>query len=194
MTIENNTISTVRWAAIGLRGKESTGGRILNNILCDAERAVVDGDCDFSSARPAIEHNLTFRTAPLGIAGEEHRRQGPALRRSGEAELPAAEGQPRHRRRGGTGRRSGPWNIPTCTIVDPRHPAAADEPGWGYPAVPLATLARACELAEPGETIVLRGGRLSRDAAAPARRRDGARHAGREGHDQRGGPDRGLET
>ena len=42
--------------------------------------------------------------------------------------------------------------------VDPRHPAAADEPVWGYPAVPLASLAKACAVAESGETIVLRGG------------------------------------
>jgi hypothetical protein len=43
-------------------------------------------------------------------------------------------------------------------FVDPRHPAATDEPGWGYPGVPLASLAKACALAKPGETIVLRGG------------------------------------
>jgi hypothetical protein len=42
--------------------------------------------------------------------------------------------------------------------VDPRHPAASDEPGWGYPAVPLASLTRACAIAQPGETIILRGG------------------------------------
>ena len=40
VTIENCTISTVNWATIGLRGKESTNGQIRNNILCDAERAV----------------------------------------------------------------------------------------------------------------------------------------------------------
>ena len=48
VTIENNTISTVNWSAIGLRGKESTNGQIRNNILCDAQRAVVDGDETFS--------------------------------------------------------------------------------------------------------------------------------------------------
>jgi len=42
VTIENCTISTVNWAAIGLRGQESTGGLIRNNILCEAERAVDD--------------------------------------------------------------------------------------------------------------------------------------------------------
>jgi hypothetical protein len=50
--------------------------------------------------------------------------------------------------------------------VDPRHPAAADEPAWGYPAVPLATLAKACATCEPGETIVLRGG-VYREVLAP---------------------------
>ena len=65
VTIENCTISTVNWAAIGLRGKESTGGLIRNNILCEAERAVVDGDEVFSAANPVMAYNLTFKTAPL---------------------------------------------------------------------------------------------------------------------------------
>jgi hypothetical protein len=47
---------------------------------------------------------------------------------------------------------------PNVYYVDPRHPAATDEPGWGYPSVPLASLRKACALAKPGETIVLRGG------------------------------------
>ncbi|HUT92824.1 MAG TPA: hypothetical protein VMY37_25245, partial [Thermoguttaceae bacterium] len=42
--------------------------------------------------------------------------------------------------------------------VDPRHPAAADEPAWGYPGVPLTTLAKAMQVARAGETVVLRGG------------------------------------
>ena len=52
----------------------------------------------------------------------------------------------------------GALEYPNVYYVDPRHPAAADEPAWGYPAVPLASLAKACAVAEPGETIVLRGG------------------------------------
>jgi hypothetical protein len=48
--------------------------------------------------------------------------------------------------------------FPNVYYVDPRHPAASDDLAWGYPAVPLATLAKACELAKSGETIVLRGG------------------------------------
>ena len=55
---------------------------------------------------------------------------------------------------------------PNVYYVDPRHPAAADEPAWGYPGVPLATLAKACETARPGETIILRGG-IYREVLAP---------------------------
>ena len=60
----------------------------------------------------------------------------------------------------------GALEYPNVYYVDPRHPAATDEPGWGYPGVPLASLARACALAEPGETIVLRGG-VYREAVRP---------------------------
>lgn len=50
--------------------------------------------------------------------------------------------------------------------MDPRHPAATDEPAWGYPGVPLASLTRACEIAQPGETIILRSG-VYREVLAP---------------------------
>ena len=52
----------------------------------------------------------------------------------------------------------GALEYPNVYYVDPRHPAAADEPAWGYPGVPLATLAKAMEVAQAGETVVLRGG------------------------------------
>jgi hypothetical protein len=60
----------------------------------------------------------------------------------------------------------GALEYPNVYYVDPRHPAASDEPAWGYPAVPLATLAKACAIAQPGETIVLRGG-VYREVLAP---------------------------
>ena len=156
VTIENNTISTVRWAAIGLRGKESTNGQIRDNILCDAERAVVDGDEAFSAANPVVEYNLTFKTWPAhggkNINGKDPLFVDPARRnfrlRKGSPAIGAGE----------AGVTLGALDNPNVYYVDPRHPAATDEPAWGYPAVPLATLAKACELAQPGETIVLRGG------------------------------------
>ncbi len=60
----------------------------------------------------------------------------------------------------------GALEYPNVYYVDPRHPAAADEPAWGYPAVPLASLAKACAIAQPGETILLRGG-VYREVLAP---------------------------
>ena len=62
VTIENNTFAGIIWCGVGLRGKESTNGQILNNIFCDVDRAVIDGDKDFTPAKPLIEYNLTFKT------------------------------------------------------------------------------------------------------------------------------------
>ena len=70
VTIENNTFAGITWFGVGLRGKESTNGQIRNNIICDVQRAVIDGDRDFTPARPVVEYNLTFKTAPL--AGEKN--------------------------------------------------------------------------------------------------------------------------
>jgi hypothetical protein len=155
VTIENCTISTVNWAAIGLRGKESTGGLIRNNILCEAERAV-DDRMDFSASNPLIEYNLTFKTAPLeggsNINGKDPLLVDPQKRdfrlRKDSPAIGAGKG----------GVTIGALEYPNVYYVDPRHPAAADEPAWGYPAVPLASLAKACAVAQPGETILLRGG------------------------------------
>ena len=52
---------------VGLRGKESTNGQIRNNLFYDAQRAVLDGDRDFTPAKPVVEYNLAFKTAPLGL-------------------------------------------------------------------------------------------------------------------------------
>lgn len=162
--IANNTISGVRWATIGLRGKESTNGQIKNNILCHAERAVIHGDADFTSADPAIEYNLTFATSaalgPSNLNGKDPLFMDAGNRnfrlRSGSPAIAAGRG-------GGT---LGALEYPNVYYVDPRHPAATDDPAWGYPAVPLATLSKACAVALPGETVVLRGG-VYRDMLRP---------------------------
>jgi hypothetical protein len=60
----------------------------------------------------------------------------------------------------------GALEYPNVYYVDPRHPGACDDPAWGYPGVPLASLTKACAIAQPGETIILRGG-VYREVLAP---------------------------
>jgi hypothetical protein len=163
VTIENCTISMVAWATIGLRGKESTGGLIRNNILCEAERAV-DDRMDFTPANPVVEYNLTFKTAPL--AGETNiNGKDPLFVDPQNRDFRLRQGSPAV----GAGRSGvtiGALEYPNVYYVDPRHPGASDEPAWGYPGVPLASLTRACAIAQPGETIILRGG-VYREVLAP---------------------------
>ena len=155
VTIENCTISTVNWACIGLRGKESTNGQIRNNILCDAQRAV-DDRMDFTPANPVMEYNLTYKTWALAGATNINGKN-PLFADPQQRNFRLKKGSPAIGA-GKDGVTVGALEYPNVYYVDPRHPAAVDEPAWGYPAVPLASLAKACAIAQPGETIVLRGG------------------------------------
>ena len=164
VTIENNTFAGITWFGVGLRGKESTNGQIRNNIICDVKRAVLESEKDFTPARPVIEYNLTFKTAPIAakknLNGKDPlfvdaEKRGFRLRKGSPA-IGAGKG----------GVMIGALEYPNVYTVDPRHPAAADEPAWGYPAVPLKTLAKACAIARPAETIVLRAG-VYREVLAP---------------------------
>jgi len=168
VTIENNTFAGIVWAGVGLRGKESTNGQIRNNIFSDMDRAVIDGDKDFTPAKPVIEYNLTFlKTKDWPLAGETHiNNKDPMLVAAEKRDFRLKKGSPAVGA-GKGGVTIGALEYPNVYFVDPRHPAAADEPAWGYPGVPLASPAKACAIAQPGETIMLRGG-VYRETLRPA--------------------------
>jgi hypothetical protein len=119
---------------------------------------------DFTPANPLIEYNLTFKTAP--VSGEHNLNgQDPLFVDGPKRNFRLQKGSPAIGA-GKDGVTIGALEYPNVYYVDPRHPAASDDPAWGYPAVPLASLAKACALAEPGETILLRGG-IYREALRP---------------------------
>jgi hypothetical protein len=166
VTIENNTFAGINWCGVGLRGKESSNGRIRKNLFYDMQQAVLDGTKDdFTAANPVVEYNLAFKIAPLAMDTNLNGK---------DPLLVDAEKRDFRLRKGSPAIGAGKGGVTICALeypnvyyVDPRHPAAADEPAWGYPGVPLATLAKACAIARPGETIVLRGG-VYREVLAPA--------------------------
>jgi hypothetical protein len=110
---------------------------------------------DFTPASPIVEYNLTFQTAPLAgaanINGKDPLFVDPQKRNFRLSKGSPAIGM------GMGGATLGALEYPNVYFVDPRHPGASDEPAWGYPGVPLASLVKACAIAQPGETIVLRG-------------------------------------
>ena len=154
VTIENNTISTVTWAAIGLRGQESTNGQIRNNILCESNGPWSTATA-ISAARPLVEYNLTFKTAPLA-GRDKHDGKDPLFVDPGTRDFRLRQGSPAVGA-GKGGVRSGPWTILTSitSILVTRRPRtnragairACRWRAWPGPATAAA-----------GRDIVLRGG------------------------------------
>jgi glutathione peroxidase len=156
VTIENNTFASIVWFGAGLRGKNATNGRIAGNLFYDISAAVNDKGRP-ETGGPVIERNLAFKVGEP-LKGETNiNGQDPLFVDATNRNFRLRPGSPAIAS-GADQTTLGALAWPNAWYVDPRHPAAADLPAWGYPAVPLATVSRALDVAEPGETIVLRGG------------------------------------
>jgi len=165
VTIENNTFAGITWYGAWVRGKESTNAQVRNNIFADVETSFTDRDRGWpEGSNPVLEFNLTFQARPA--AGDKNfNGKDPLFAAADKRDFRLRAGSPAIKA-GKGGVTIGALEYPNVYYVDPRHPAAVDEPAWGYPAVPLASLAKACAIAQPGETIVLRGG-VYREVLAP---------------------------
>lgn len=156
----NNTFADIFYHGIGFSGERANGGLARNNIFAHlrtsywADKTVCDGD-----------HNLVFDCRPPGKVGASdlidadprfvESEKGNYRLRMGSAAI-----------RTGIGSNDiGGLEFPNVYFIDPRHPGASDD-FFGYAGWPFKTLATACRVAAPGETIVLRGG-IYREVMAP---------------------------
>jgi len=165
--IENNTFSDLLYYAVGIVGDGVTGGVVRNNVCAHMDTSIIDAHGRHTKpTNPVIERNLVFEAKPSkgkdDIVGKDPMFADREARNfrllPGSPAIDAGVG----------GADIGALEYPNVYYVDPRHPAASDD-FHGYAAVPFKTLAKACAVAQAGETIVLRGG-VYREVLAP---RDG---------------------
>jgi len=165
-TWRHNTVMWGHWQSLWLHNN-STGGTVIGNLFqTPAGGCVVHPD---SAEGTTVDYNLTAgeagQTGPHGLRGD------PMLV---DAKEPGAKTPPNARLRPGSpaidagpdGTDIGALEYPNVYYVDASHPAATDE-FYGYRALPFKTLAKACSVAGPGETIVLRKG-VYREVLRPA--------------------------
>ena len=162
--IENNTFASIVWYGAGLRGPNTTGGRIAGNLFYDISAAVNDRGRP-ETGGPVIENNLAFKVKE-GLKGDTNiNDKDPLFVDAANRNYRLREGSPAIG--AGAGKATlGALEYPNVWYVDPLHPGASDLPALGYPGAPLATVQRALDVAKPGETIILRGG-VYRGTLAP---------------------------
>ena len=144
----------------------STGATLVANLFQTPEGGILLREDAQDGV--TIDYNLT--AGDFGVRGEHGVHADPMLVDPKQANSPV---MPNARLRPGSpaidagpdGTDIGALEYPNVYYVDANHPGAADDL-YGYRAAPFSTIAKACSVAGPGETIVLREG-VYREVLAP---------------------------
>jgi hypothetical protein len=148
---ERNTFYEIKWFGVGIRGKRASEGIVRNNLFHTMSQAINTRDNE-----PQREGNLLFK-ADAKAAGENNKVEiDPMLVDPAAGNFRLQKNSPAIKA-GVDGEDIGALEYPNVYWVDPRHPAASDD-GFGYAGRPYRTVAKALEVAQEGETIILRGG------------------------------------
>jgi hypothetical protein len=148
----NNTWYGIKWYGVGIRGKAAEGGVIRNNIFQKISQAIMVKD-----ASPQRDHNIILECDTTDAGEKDLLKVDPKMVDPAKGNFRLQKGSPAI----GAGEGNvaiGALEYPNVYYVDPRHPAATDEEGFGYAGQPYKTLAKALEVAQAGETIVVRSG------------------------------------
>jgi hypothetical protein len=155
----NNTFYDIKWNGVGVResnayghDNKAEGCVIRNNIFQKIGQAM----SITTGATPQQGHNIIFQCGTNGVGAQDALLEDPKMADPGKGNYRLTKASPAI----GAGEGNvvvGALEYPNVYYVDPRHPAATDE-GFGYAGQPYKTLAKALEVAQEGETIIVRGG------------------------------------
>ncbi|MBN2583924.1 MAG: hypothetical protein JXL80_12725, partial [Planctomycetes bacterium] len=149
-TAVNNTFAGIKWYGFGNAGAER--GRANYNLYASINTPYTTGpgfegkgnlvfDCENPPKEPAAGEMIQGDPKFVDAA------KGNFRLTAGSAAIDA----------GPDGLDIGALEYPNVYYVDAEHPGADDE-GFGYVGWPFKTVAKACSVAQAGETIMLRGG------------------------------------
>jgi len=155
----NSTYYSIKWYGVGITEKKAEGGVIRNNIFQKIDEALKTKD-----AAPTQDHNIVFQCGKRDVGSKNLVDVDPKMVDPEKGNFRLQKGSPAIGA-GEGGATIGALEYPNVYYVDPRHPAATDD-GFGYPGQPYQTLAKALEVAQAGETVILRGG-VYRETLAP---------------------------